>query len=264
MSGEIVDRVLASSRYRDVDRSLLSRLVDEELPRSRNTDDAVKRVKRRLHQVVGAFRNAARSGSFAEAWSGDLRDAQFRAACVAALQRHASTRERIPFLDRFYEPIWRHTGTPHRLLDVGCGLNPLTLPWMGLPADATYLAWDVDRRPLATVSEFFELVGQPNRVVGGDAVAEPPTDEADVAFLLKLVTTLDRQDAAAASRLVGGLHVRYAVVSFPRRTLGGRDRGMERTYRGRLDRLIAETERVTGCVEASIPSELVFVLTLDC
>ncbi len=262
MSGEVVDRVLASSRYRDVDRSLVSRLVAEELPRSRNAGDAVKRVKRRLHQAVGAFRNAARSEPFAEAWSGDLRDAEFRAACLAALGRHASTRERIPFLDRFYAAIWRHTGTPGRLLDIGCGLNPLTLPWMDLSTDATYLAWDVDRRPLATVSEFLELVGQPNRVVAGDAVAEPPMDDADVALLLKLVTTLDRQDATAASGVLAGLQVRFAVVSFPRRTLGGRDRGMERTYRDRLDRLIAETERVTECVEASIPTELVFVLTL--
>jgi len=54
----IVDRVLRSTRYRDVDRALLDRLATEELPKSRNADDAVKRVKRRLHQAVGAYRGA--------------------------------------------------------------------------------------------------------------------------------------------------------------------------------------------------------------
>ena len=58
MTDPIVDRVLRSARYGDVDRALLDRLAAEELPKSRNADDAVKRVKRRLHQAVGAYRGA--------------------------------------------------------------------------------------------------------------------------------------------------------------------------------------------------------------
>jgi 16S rRNA (guanine(1405)-N(7))-methyltransferase len=265
MTEEIVDRVLRSRHYRDVDRSLLSRLAGEELPRSRNADDAVKRVKRRLHQAVGAFRGARRADPLASiraAWNGDLADASFRAACAAALATHASTAERVAHLDRFYAGIWARTGVPTRLIDLGCGLGPLALPWMGI-GSAHYVATDVDRRVLETVRAFLELVAQPYEVVASDAVAGAPPTPADVALLLKLVTTLDRQDGGAATRLLAGLPVRRAVVSFPARSLGGRDRGMERTYRERLDQLVAEVERVREVAEASIPSELVFVLTLD-
>jgi hypothetical protein len=38
---------------------------------------------------------------------------------------------------------------------------------------------------------------------------------------------------------------------------------MERTYRDRLERLVAEAGRVQAVAEASVPNELVFVLTLD-
>jgi hypothetical protein len=38
---------------------------------------------------------------------------------------------------------------------------------------------------------------------------------------------------------------------------------MERTYRQRLDRLVAETRRVREVTETSVPNELVFVLTLE-
>jgi len=58
MTAEIVQRVRSSSRYRAVDAALVARLAAEELPKARNVDDAVKRVKRRLHQAVGAFRSA--------------------------------------------------------------------------------------------------------------------------------------------------------------------------------------------------------------
>ena len=262
MSGEIVERVLRSSRYRDVDRSLLSRLADEELPRARNADDAVKRVKRRLHQAVGAFRGARVPSALADAWTGDFPDPAFRAACADAMRTHASTRERVPHLDVFHAGIWAHTGIPRSVLDVGCGLHPLSLPWMGI-GDATYLASDVDHRPLETVRAFLELVGQPHLIEARDVVADPPTKAADVAFLLKLVTTLDRQDPEAAARLLRGLRVRHAVVSFPGRSLAGRGKGMERTYRERLGRLVADAGRVGAVAEASVSNELVFVLTLE-
>ena len=263
MTAEIVERVLRSSRYRDVDPTLLARLAAEELPRARNADDAVKRVKRRLHQAVGAFRGASRASAIASAWNGDLAEPAFRAACADALRAHASTRERLRHVEAFYAGIWARTGAPARILDLGCGLGPLGLPWMGLAPDTIYIASDVDRRPLATVAEFLELVGQPHRVDVRDVVADPPTDAADVALLLKLVTTLDRQDPEAATRLLRHLRVRHAVVSFPARSLGGRNKGMERTYRDRLERLVADVGRVRSVSEASVPNELVFVVTLD-
>jgi 16S rRNA (guanine(1405)-N(7))-methyltransferase len=265
MTAEIIERVRRSSRYRDVDPALVGRLAAEELPRARNTDDAVKRVKRRLHQAVGAFRGERPGDVLSDmraAWHGDLADATFRAACAEVMRSHASTRERLAHLDTLYMGIWLTTGVPATLLDVGCGLGPLALPWMGI-GDATYLARDVDERPLATVREFFELVGQPGSVLTLDAVADVPADRADVALLLKLVPTLDRQDANAAGRLLREIDVRHAVISFPARSLGGRGKGMERTYRERIDRLVEECGRVTSMAEASVPNELVFVLTLD-
>ena len=259
MTSEIVERVLRSSRYRDVDPALLARLAAEELPNARNADDAVKRVKRRLHQVVGAFRGRMMPMA---AGASDLTDPGLRKACVDAMGSHASTRERLPHLGAFYPGIWAITGTPNRLLDLGCGLNPLSLPWMEIE-HAMYVACDVDRRPLEVVRQFLHGVGQPHRVEARDLVAAPPDDHADVALMLKLVTTLDRQQPAAAARLIQALRARHVVVSFPIRSLGGRGTGMERTYRGRLDRLVQESGRVSAVAEASIPNELVFVLTLD-
>lgn len=256
MTAEIVERVRRSSRYRSVDPALVTRLVSEELPKSRNADDAVKRVKRRLHQAVGAFRSGR--VATAAAWPTDSEG--LREAGLAAMRGHASTRERLSHLDRFYPTIWNETGVPRRLLDLGCGLNPLALPWMGI-GDATYHATDVDAGTLGMARGFLEAVGQPHVAQARDLVADVPTEPADVALLLKLVTTLDRQDAEAATRLLRGLRVGHAVVSFAARSLGGR--GIhERTNRARLERLVEEAGRVRRVSEASLPGELVFILQL--
>jgi 16S rRNA (guanine(1405)-N(7))-methyltransferase len=265
MTEPIVDRVLRSARYRDVDRALLDRLAAEELPKARSADDAVKRVKRRLHQAVGAYRGARATDPLAEiraAWAGDLADAAFRTACLRVMRGHASTNERLPHLERYYAPIWELIGgPPQTLLDLGSGLGPLALPWMGLSPTATYHACDVDRRSLEVAGEFLELVGQPHAIDARDLVADgPPPVHAEVALLLKVIPLLDRQDPSAAVRVLRALDARDAVVTFPSRSLGGR-RGMAATYRRRLDDLVAETG--AGDVrEASVPNELVFVVTL--
>lgn len=259
MSHDIVARVLGSSRYRSVDPALVARLAAEELPKARNADDAVKRVKRRLHQAVGAFRPASARVRTTD-WPVSDADA-LRAASLAAMRRHASTSERLAHLEGFYPAIWEHTGIPTSVLDLGCGLHPLALPWMGIGL-AHYAAVDVDAGTLAEVAGFLAAVEQPHRATTADLVIDPPHATADVALLLKLVTTLDRQDPAAAARVVRSLDVRHAVVSFAARSLGGRG-NRERTYRERLDRLVAEAGRVREVAEASVPNEIVFVLTLE-
>jgi hypothetical protein len=141
-------------------------------------------------------------------------------------------------------------------------MNPIALPWMGI-GNAAYLASDVDERPLRTVRRFLELVGQPHLARTDDLVAGAPADEADVALLLKLVTTLDRQDPDAATRVVRALRARHAVVSFATRSLGGRGDRRALAYRARIERLVSDSGRVTDVAEASVANELVFVLTLD-
>ena len=179
------------------------------------------------------------------------------------MRGHASTAERLPHLERFFAPIWELTGGPPRtLLDLGCGLGPLALPWMGLSPKATYHACEVDRRSLEVVDAFLDLVGQPHAVHARDLVADgPPPVRADVALLLKLVPLLDRQDPSAAARLLRrarraarGRHVSDQLARRPATRHGGDlSAPARRTRRRSLE---------FGDVrEASVPNELVFVVT---
>jgi len=271
-AARVAQAVAGSRRYREVEPALVRRLAAEELARSRSEADAVKRVKRRLHQAVTAYRPVARDAHdldrLAAAWAGDLSGPAFREACRTVLRRHASTRERLHVLEGFFAAVWDGMGgAPATLVDLGCGLGPVALPWMGLAPAARYLAVDVDGAQLSLVDGFLDLVGQPHQVRRADLAANPPptltSTPLDVALLLKLIPLLDRRDPDAARRLLAGLPARHAVVSFPSRSLGGRGKGMERTYPERIETLVrALGERVTGVTETSVSSELVFVLAL--
>src|SRR6266480_1955048 len=84
----VVGRVTESRRYRVVDPAVVRRVATEELRRARSADDAVKRVKRRLHQAVGAYRAPGGGGSLERdierlttAGEADPSGGELRAAC---------------------------------------------------------------------------------------------------------------------------------------------------------------------------------------
>jgi 16S rRNA (guanine(1405)-N(7))-methyltransferase len=268
--GEVMARLAASRRYRHVAPAMLRRLAVEEQAHGGKPEEIAHRVRRRLHQALGAVAGPTRAaerqlGAVRDTWHGDSSDRAFRDACAGVLRAHASTRERVPHLDAFYAAIWDITGPPRTaVLDLGCGIGPLALPWMQLAEGVRYHACDVDGAALETVAGFLQLVGRPGEVEARDLVSDVAGLPAgDVALLLKLVPTLDRQDAGAAARLLRAVEAEHAVVSFPARSLGGRGKGMDRAYRGRLDRLLEEVGHVTEVREASVPNELVFVLELS-
>lgn len=261
---DVLARVAVSRRYRHVAEEVVRRLAAEEIAKSRNLADAEKRTKRRLHQIFGAYTGQPdypqRLLALARTVEGGDQEA-VREVCRAAMATHVSTRERLPVLDRFYAELFAITGVPAVVCDVACGLNPLAVPWMSLPSGARYLACDIDAQLVAFVAGALELFGVEARVDLRDVVTAPPEYAGDVALLLKSVPCLDQQDPGAAARVLAGLRARHIVVSFPSQSIGGRAKGMERTYRARfaalLDELGWQRRRVE---ELELPAELVFVI----
>ena len=260
-ASRVAGEVLRSRRYRWLAPELVTRLARDEVPKSRNPAEAVKRTKRRLHQVFGAYvldlhPEAAVRDLSAAAPAGP---AALRDACRSIMSRHASTRERLPVLDRFYGEIFAITGVPGRLLDLACGLGPLAVPWMGLPERAWYAACDVDRRMVDLLAGALNVFGVPHRVELRDVAASPPEDTADVALLLKSAPCLEQQAPGSARRLLASLRAKHVVVSFPTRSLGGASKGMVAHYRDQFQATVEGHEWQVS--ELRFPPELVYVVT---
>jgi len=276
----VVSAVAASKKYRALCEDTIRRVAEHELaampglapslrsgqapgssPKGGSVKAAIKATRRRLHQVYGAFGQgfdgeaiyrrleaAYQSGSAAE----------IQTTCRQVLELHQSTRERLPAIDRFYPAIWAVTGKPHTILDLGCGLNPLALPWMGLEEGARIIALDVDRERIDWLNRYLALAGREPLARCQDVLAHPPGDAADVALLLKMGPTLERQDPGSTGRLIDLLHSPYVVVSFAVKSLGGREKGMAENYQRQFVELAAS--RGWPAAEMRFQSELVFVV----
>jgi 16S rRNA (guanine(1405)-N(7))-methyltransferase len=270
---ETLERLVAAVRegakYREISPGLVRAVGARELAKGRGLREAVKATRNKLHQTVGAYLDGEPRY---DRWLSDLAaayntgsSAEIHRASAAIMRHHASTRERLPILDEFYGVIFRRLPPIRRVLDVACGHNPLALPWMWLAANAEYFAYDVDAAMVGFLNQAFALApisagNPPQRVaVVRDIVADPPTEPADLALVLKAIPCLEQLDKAAGSRLLDALNAPYLLVSFPARSLGGRQLGMVDHYSAHFAELIAG--RGWAVEELSFESEVAFLVT---
>lgn len=258
---EIVAAVAASKKYRSVCTDTIRRIAEREMANHGNMKEAVKSTKRRLHQSYGAFEQdfdyEAAYRRLEAAYRTGSQD-EIQAACREVMGRHASTRERLPILDRFYPAIFDITGRPASILDLGCGLNPLALPWMDLSPDTRYMAIDIDADRIDFVNRYLALAGLQPLARCQDVLVRPPAFLADLALLLKMSPTLERQGEGTTVRLVEQLRAPAVVVSFAIKSLGGREKGMLAHYQQQFSEWAED--RQWAVEQVVFDSELVFIV----
>ena len=241
MLDQLTEQVLQGAKYREIAPELVRRIGAQELEKRRSLKEAVKATKNKLHQVGGAYqqskinyeksldllRETAASTGSGQALS---HPNQLRATCHQLMQAHASTRERLPILDDFYETIFANLPPVRTVLDLACGLNPLAYPWLPLPDDVQFTAVDIYSDMLNFIQGFFEIVGVNGRTQQRDIIGNPPTEPYDLILLLKTLPCLEQVDKNAAVNLLEKLNGRFLLISYPAQSLGGRSKGMVENY----------------------------------
>jgi len=223
----IIADIMQSKKYRDVDicEDTIRDLIATELKHHKKKKDAIKAARKKLHRIVAPYLGdpdyTLAAKELEVAFQSNDPDI-IRDSCARIMAAHVSTRERLSILDKFYSRIFEVTGTPSTLLDLACGLNPLSFPWMGLSTPTRYYAYDIHVQRIDFLNHYFLLQGLSPLAKVQDILVHFPKEEGDVAFLLKEVHTFERRRRGCSLPLLDALRVRYLVVSFPTRSLTGR------------------------------------------
>lgn len=256
----VVEAVQNSRKYQAIAPELVAAVAGVELGKGRSHKEAVKATKNQLHQSAAVYQ----SGRMAyDRWLDELRDAWPDEAARRPLLRqlmtaHSSTNERLPILDDFYSRIFDLLPPIHSVLDIACGLNPLALPWMPLVPNASYLAVDIFTDQVDFLNDFFSLFPLAGQAETRDVLTDCPAEPVDLALILKTIPCLEQMEKDAGRRLLEQVSARYLVISFPSRSLGGRQKGMASTYGARFAQLAAGWDAKITRLDFS--NELVFVV----
>lgn len=258
----LVDEVLASAKYRDICPALVHHIGAQELSKRRNHKEALKSIKNKLHQVSGAYLEGHNNyprwlNQFQQAvLSGDRSILQ--QLCLNIMSYHTSTRERLPIMDQFYAACMADLAPVRSVLDIACGLNPLAIPWMPLADNASYYAYDIHQQMLDFLAQCMTMLGIRGHAEAIDVVQNCPTQEVDVALVLKTLPCLEQIDKQAGSYILHTLKARHMIVSFPVASLGGKNRGMIAYYDAHFRALIGNEPWEVHRLE--LATELVFIV----
>ena len=197
-------------------------------PRSEKYKKIIKAVRAELRRNYGLFRvgdDKARDKLVEE-----FKSRHNIETIKKILATHSSTKERLDKYAEIYHQIFKITGSPKVILDLGCGINPLSVIFMKI-TKLTYYAYDINQKEIVLLNLFFQAFRTPNKEINGKAdildfkelnnLRSLP--KADVAFLFKITDIVDKGKGHKRSEsLMTKIPSKYIVVSFPTVTMSGK------------------------------------------
>lgn len=254
---QLVEAILHSKKYRSLYRPTVERIVidcSKRFPAKK----VAKAVKNKLHQIWGAYYIRP---NFNKLYLKVKKEASVnlnpKDSLKNLLMLQSSTKERLGILDDFYNQIFSITGEPKTIIEPACGVNALTHFWMD--SSIKYLGYDVDQDLITFLNKVFKLFKnecQASVKLGDILIDELPS--AEMVLLLKVLTILEKQKKGCSLEILKKVKCKYLVVSFPTKSLSGKDKGMVAFY----DRWFTDLIRTTSYSYNRIifPTELIFVV----
>ncbi len=239
----VLEAILKKAKYRGIQPGLIEALAAEELAKGRKLKDAIKEVSSRLHQAGAAYLNSVPNYAALKAELTKLpkvlNSPQVKEFCLKAMQAHSSTRERLPILEDFFTLTLASIAPVESVLDLACGLNPLAIPWMPLAKNARYSGCDIFSDMTGFLDHFTGHFSIEGSFETCDLTRHNFTQHAKVAFLLKTLPCLEQLDKGISPKLLDAVPADYLLISYPIRSLGGRAKGMGKTYETQFEKLMA-------------------------
>jgi 16S rRNA (guanine(1405)-N(7))-methyltransferase len=238
----LVEAVLKKPKYRTICADFIRRIGSQEITKRASLKEAIKSTCSKLHQMGGAFLENHPDFplwlSQLEELPQDIYSVVIKQYCLEKMKAHASTNERLPIIEYFYQCCLESVAPIHSLLDLGCGLNPLALPWIPLANDPMYQGVDL----FSDMTGFDQQFLQHTHIRGGincaDLLGKLPKQRFQLALALKIIPLIDQIDKEHTRRWLENIPADKLLVSFPIFSLSGKGKGMIENYTTRFNKLI--------------------------
>ena len=257
-----IQAIQANAKYAHVDENLVRMLIISESSHRHSPKEIIKRVRNKIHQVGGSYIDNPipfdRLRQQIETLPADLKDSSVQAFCQTAMQLHTSTRERLPLLADFYTRALQGLGTFDSILDLACGLNPLSYAWLPISTRAKIYTCDIYSDMVDFLNTFFKHMNLAGEASVCNLIEQIPTQPVQLALLLKTIPCLEQLDKSIGQRLLENIQAEVLLVSFPAQSLGGRGKGMRSHYAAHFEQLCLSLPWRLQRID--FPTELVYRL----
>lgn len=224
---QLIVSVQKSKKYRDLDLPvyLLRDLINNEATKNRSKTDVNLAFRKKLHNIVAPYLENIDYEEEIQLLSRFAKSSpnpdSIKQWAISVMQKHDSTRERIPFLHDFYTIIYKHIGEVKSILDLACGLNPLSIPWFPNAQKIDYRVFDIHKPRINFLKEFFNLFYQNAKAFHQDILVQTPGESVDCVFFFKEAHRFDKRRKDSNQLFFERLNSTIIVVSLPAVDLSG-------------------------------------------
>lgn len=246
---ELVQKIRQARKYKHLSEELIKSEVEsyiKKYPKYQEYKEKLilKEIKAKLHKIHGSFqiKDTSKRMKLLEELKNNPKNLLF---IEKILETNSSTKERLDIYPELYEKIFELTGKPKSILDLGCGLNPVSFPYMNIRNNITYYAYDISKSDAEFLSKFFEMMKisyetEPVNLSNMENIKLLP--KADICFMFKLLDVLEKSGHKYSEEIIKVLaeKCKYLIVSFATKTVTGKP--MNYPYRGWIERMLTRID----------------------
>lgn len=239
MNQKIIADIKKKNTLKNLDDEIILKYIKKysnnlNLDKKKDYEKLIKSVRAELHTKYGMF------------WLND----QF------TLESHKSSKDRISIYSVLYQDIFKITGKPKSILDLACGLNPLSYKYLGCKPE--YIASELTIKDCENIQDFFDKNKINGKTIPLDLTQDNEYHEADITFLFAAFDTIEDKGHKLAEKIIKSLKSKYIVVSFSTKTISNKKMNYPR--RGWIERMLKRIGK--SYVKLSYPNEIFYVITV--
>ena len=229
MIRKILEKVKANKKYKTIADSVVEKEIEKYLKSNqieinkRNINQIskqdIKNIRANLHKIYSSFQTKKK-----KKFENYLEDLDINKLLSITI----STKERINEYPKLYKQIFKITGNPKTIIDLGSGLNPLSYPLMNLKG-VSYFAYDIDTKDIDFLNKYFKKIK--NKGINGKAAILDIRDlnklkkipKSDIIFLFKVIDVIDKTEKnhKLSEEIIKTIikKTKHVVASFATRTI---------------------------------------------
>ena len=233
MIKEILQKVKKHKKYNTIADEVVIEEIKKHMEENKTKDleinkQTIKDIRKQLHLSYSSFQTKKKNKT--KKYLHELRDANDKKSeelTKKLLSITVSTKERLGNYKSLYKQIFKITGKPKTIIDLGSGLNPLSYPYMNLKK-LNYFTYDIDEEDKKFLNDYFKIMKSEGLNGKADIlnlknlskISNLPYN-IDITFLFKVIDILDKKDHKHSEQLIKQLltKTKFIVASFATKTL---------------------------------------------
>jgi hypothetical protein len=240
----LLDEIRKSKKYKNIAKEVIKNEIEDfmkKYPGWQKLKDKtiLKELKSGLHKKHASF-SISSSENKKEKYIEQLKKEPTNFEIVKKiLSTNRSTKERLNFYEDLYEKIFNKE--PKRIIDLGCGLNPISSIFM--PKPLVYYSYDINEKDAEFINKFFKtqkIIGQAMTLDLTKTENYEKIPGSDICLMFKFIDSIEegRADHRLGEEIIKIMmkKTKIIIVSFSKMTLSGNK--MNFPHRGWFERML--------------------------